>query len=68
MSIIELTDKVRREIDALTHESMVSLWRFAPAGHPYFVRGPVFDYFKARLDGFGGITPQTSKAVGWDAP
>ena len=44
-------------IDALTHEEMARLWRYAPPGHPYFER------FKARFDSFGGFNPALSKRI-----
>jgi hypothetical protein len=44
---------------------MCRLWRFAEAGHPYFdTSKPYYDVFKARLDAFGGFTPEISKAIG----
>jgi hypothetical protein len=51
-------------IDALTHEEMARLWRYAPPGHPYFDRTlPYFERFKARFDSFGGFNPALSKRI-----
>ena len=51
----------KAHIDTMTQEDMARLWRFAPAGHPYFDRRlPLVDYFKAR---FSGFTPQISKRI-----
>lgn len=50
-------------IDGMSQLEMARLWRFAPAGHPYFDADlPLFDYFEAR---FRGFTPEISKALGW---
>jgi hypothetical protein len=54
--------KARAHIDGMSQLEMARLWRFALAGHPYFVTdSPVADYFKAR---FRGFTPEISKALG----
>jgi len=62
----ELDEQLKAEIDSLSRINMARLWRFAPAGHKYFVRGPVFDYFKARFDKLGGFSPSISKKIGWE--
>ena len=58
-------EKMKRDIDVMTQEDMARLWRFAPAGHPYFRNDlpEVYDYFKARFTGF---TPEISKKIGWE--
>jgi hypothetical protein len=54
------------KIDAMDHEAMARLWRFAPAGHPIFRHDlPLFAYFKAKFDALGGMTPGLSKKIGW---
>jgi len=53
-------------IDKLSHAQMARLWRYGPAGHLYFVSGPLHEYFMKRFDSFGGMTPGISKAIGWD--
>lgn len=54
----------KANIDAMSQLAMASLYRFAPAGHPYFVTGTeLCDYFVARFKGFAtGI----SKELGWE--
>lgn len=64
LSALEI-DMHKRRIDAMSHYEMAALWRFAPAGHPYFDRSlPLYEYFKARFDSLGGWTAKISKAVG----
>lgn len=61
-----LTPEERAEIDALSRIEMARLWRFAPAGHRYFVSGtPLNEYFKRRFEGLGGFSPEISKQIGW---
>lgn len=55
-----------QEIDRLSHEDMARLQRFALSGHPYFVSGPVADYFGWRFHALGGMTTEISKRIGWD--
>jgi hypothetical protein len=56
------------EISRMSHYDMCALWRFAPAGHPYFdCTLPYVDAFKKRLfDELGGFTPEISKSLGWE--
>jgi hypothetical protein len=61
-----MDEKTKTEIDEMTQVQMASLHRFAPAGHPYFQRGEVSDYFAARFRELGGMTPEISKRIGWD--
>lgn len=52
------------KIAQLTHYEMCSLYRFAPAGHPYFIRDtPEEKAFSARYEIFGGMTPEMSRAL-----
>ena len=65
-----MNPKIQQEIEKInnmTHEEMARLWRFAPAGHPYFdSTKPFFKVFKKRLfEHFGGFNPQLSKKIGW---
>jgi hypothetical protein len=56
----------KAKIDKLTQLEMARLWRFAPAGHPYFSpKFPLSDYFDARFRELGGMTLEISKAIGW---
>ena len=51
-------------IDALSHDDMCRLWRFAPPGHPYFRRDlPYFERFEARFAKLGGWTASASKRI-----
>ena len=63
----EQIDEYMEQIKAMTHKEMASLWRFTPAGHPFFDRTlPLYEAFKKRFDEFGGFTPEISKSIGWD--
>jgi len=54
------------KIDAMGHEEMARLYRFAPAGHPYFnMELPYWDRFMERFKSLGGMTPEISKRIGW---
>jgi hypothetical protein len=55
-------------IDKMSREEMARLWRFAAAGHPYFVRGEVSDHFEKRFKELGGFSPEISKEIGWERP
>ena len=56
----------KNKINNMNQTEMASLWRFAPAGHPIFRNDlPLFEYFKKRFDGLGGMTPKISKNIGW---
>ena len=54
------------ELEDMPHTELVRIWRFADSGSPYIARAAVFDTLKARIKGFGGITPDVSKEAGWD--
>lgn len=68
MKTQEFEREVEREIDNISRMSrfeMCELWRFAPAGHPYFDRTlPLFEVFDARFRALGGFSPEISKALG----
>lgn len=57
--------ELMKEIDVMSHVEMAKLWRFAPAGHPMFEHGNVFQHFKERFTSFGGMTPEISRQIGW---
>jgi hypothetical protein len=62
----EQIEIAKKEIDNMTHYQMVSLWRFAKVGHPYFRCDlPLYAYFKERFDKLGGMTSEISKQLGW---
>jgi hypothetical protein len=54
-------------INKMSREEMCSLWRFAPAGHPYFKRGNgLTEAFEKRFKELGGFSPEISKKIGWE--
>ncbi len=56
----------KKTIDEMSQTQMASMWRFTPAGHPYFRSDlPLFDYFQKRFKDLGGMTPGISKTIGW---
>jgi len=56
----------KKQIDQMNHAEMASMWRFAPAGHPFFDNTlPLYKHFKARFDELGGMTTEISKSIGW---
>lgn len=59
-----LTATTMMEIDSFSHEVMCYQWRFARPGT--FKNGAAYDYWKARFDDFGGMTPAISKFIGWE--
>ena len=65
-----LTDAMRKKIDGLSYADMLKLVRFAPIGHPYFVKGEVGDYFRAHMNSerekiSDGEAVAISKDLGW---
>ena len=64
-----MEEQEQKEIDHINQMSqmeMARLWRFAPAGHPYFDRGkPYFEVFEKRFKELGQFTPAISKTIGW---
>lgn len=65
--IINSLEEYKKKIDNMTQEEMASLWRYAPAGHPYFdTTSPLSEYFIKKFKEKGGMTPRISKEIGWD--
>jgi len=57
--------KTFESINCMTQRDMASLWRYAPAGHPYFDKTkPFFEVFNKRFKSLGGFTPAISKSIG----
>ncbi len=55
----------KKNIDGLSQKAMALLQRFAPIGHPFFITGTGLpEYFNARFDKRGGMTPEISKEIG----
>ena len=53
------------EIDAMTHEEMCRLYRFAPSGHVFFISGTALvERFEERYRKFGCMTTEMSKRIG----
>ncbi|MCK9279131.1 MAG: hypothetical protein M0P71_00685 [Melioribacteraceae bacterium] len=65
----ELTGKLKEQIDNMGYENMLSLWRFAPAGHPMF-QGDVGEYYskvmaEKRIKVGNDAHVAASKSIGW---
>lgn len=57
--------KIIESINQMLQMEMARLWRFAPAGHPYFdCSKPFFEVFDKRFTELGGFTPEISKSLG----
>ena len=61
----------KAEIDAMPYESMLRLWRNAPAGHPMF-QGETGDYYSKRMaenraEVGNAAHVAASKQIGWEA-
>ncbi len=52
-------------INSMSREAMCRLWRFAPAGHPFFVSGSKEnEAFMKRFNELGKFSPEISKQLG----
>ena len=62
-----MTNEEMKEIEKINQMSqidMASLWRYAPAGHPYFDQTkPYFEVFDKRFIELGGFTSEISKSI-----
>ena len=65
-TISETIQRWIEEINNMSHEDMVRFYRFADAGHFVFMTPETYNAFQKRLAGFGGITAEMSRKVGWD--
>lgn len=62
----EMNEKIKAEIDGMSHYEMCRIWRFSKSGNEY-TSGEIGEYFADRLfNHFGGFTPEISKSLGWD--
>jgi len=66
-----MDEPTKKQIDGMSYESMLRLWRTAPVGHPMF-QGETGDYFsKVMAEKRAQVGPeahtQASKNIGWDA-
>lgn len=61
----EIKDSWSAELDKMSQIDLARLWRFAPPGCPVFNSNnpELYEKFKQK---FKGMTPQLSKAIGWD--
>jgi len=58
-----MDEKLKEEIDNMSHYEMCRIWRFGTLEGQY-TSGEVGDYFKDRLfNHFGGFTPEISKSL-----
>lgn len=68
---MELTEKRRKYIDGLSYEALLSRWRFAPVGDPWF-EGETGQYWSQRMTqerskpGGDEAHVSASKSLGWD--
>ena len=67
---LQMTPKQRAHIDGMNYESMLSLWRNAPVGHPMF-QGETGRYYakimKIKRQSVGNAAHvAASKNIGWD--
>ena len=65
---MELTSENKAHIDGLTHAQLLTWWRNAPAGDPWF-QGATGDYWQDRMaekrDEDPGAAVANSKRIGW---
>lgn len=64
-----MNEQTKKRIDDMSYESMLSLWRNAPAGHPMF-QGKTGEYYsevmaKKRKVMGDAAHVAASKAIGW---
>lgn len=60
-----MTPEDKARIDAMTREQMAVRWRFAAVGDP-LLQGVTGQYFSDAFAKKGGMSPEISKALGWD--
>jgi len=66
---MQLTEKNKKYIDSLSYEQLLSRWRFAPLGDPWF-QGETGEYWgvamKKKKEEIGQVKAAcTSKDIGW---
>ncbi len=66
---MDLTEGNKKHIDSLSHNELLSKWRYAPAGDPWF-QGETGKYWGERMakkrDENPGQAVANSKSIGWD--
>lgn len=60
----DISDEDKKLIDGMSHYDMAYKVRFSPAGDRLMC-GATGDYFLARYNELGGMTPEISKRLGW---
>lgn len=64
---MDLTPENKSRIDGMSYESLLSHWRFAQVGDPWF-QGETGEYWKKRMQELrdnGTDHVRTSKKLGW---
>lgn len=67
---MELTEENKKHIDAMSYEGLLSGWRSAPPGYPWF-QGETGQYWSKRMadlraqPGGEGRHVAASKSIGW---
>ena len=67
---MKLTEANKKHIDSLNYEGLLSGWRFAPVGDPFF-EGETGEYWSKRMKelreqpGGQGRHVSASKSLGW---
>ena len=65
---MNLTEENKKTIDAMSYEGLLSKWRFAPSGDPWF-QGETGEYWGKRMNELraqGVDHVGASKRIGWD--
>ncbi|MBU2346602.1 MAG: hypothetical protein KJ888_20625 [Gammaproteobacteria bacterium] len=68
---MDLTEETKKHIDSLSYTQLLSKWRFAPVGDPWF-QGETGDYWSKRMSELrnqpdGNDTHvSASKSLGWE--
>ena len=65
---MDLTEENKKTIDAMSYEGLLSKWRFAPSGDPWF-QGETGEYWGKRMNELreqGADHVGASKRIGWD--
>jgi hypothetical protein len=67
---MQLTPENKAHIDSLSYDRLLTHWRFAPAGDPWF-QDETGKYWFARMhemEASGVNRSEASKRIGWDQP
>ena len=62
---LNLSDEIKKKIDAMTQCELARFYRFSPSDHPWIQSPKVWDYFMKAFNNKGGFTPTISKEIGW---